>query len=481
MPPAEAHPDPRPTAAQQPAIGLSGRIALLATILILMVLAIIAVIAEGLLVARLHREQRSRSLALLESLSVTCAFDVASGAVERLDDALTELARKGREHLDVLSVALLDAGGEALAHSGTGTLREAIVGDGFGDPEEVVAFARGAATAETSVWRYVDRPAAPRALAVSMPVVSGLRWGTLVAVFDTEAVTARIREARVIIIGASVAVALTLVLALHGGLLLLVVRPLRRLREAVRRVEAGDLSARAPVDARNEIGQLSFAFNTMAAELETYTRTLEARVAERTAESERRQDALEALNAQLVTLARTDGLTGLVNRRHLFELLGAELARAERYDHSLAVAMLDVDHFKQVNDTWGHDAGDAVLQTVAAVLKREVRAHDIVARYGGEEFVIILVEVDSARTREVLERLRSEVERAVTQLPSRTEGSDRAPPTLVPREVRVTLSAGYVVSPEDGGDLDALLVAADAALYRAKRGGRNRVVHAGAT
>ena len=157
----------------RPAVGLSGRIALLATALIMMVLATIAVIAEGLLVARVHGELRARSLALLESLSVTCAFDVATGAVERLDDALTELARKGRAHLDVLSVALLDADGEALAHSGTGTFREAVVSDGYVDPSEVLTFARGAVAIEAPAWRYVARPESPAALAVSMPVVSG--------------------------------------------------------------------------------------------------------------------------------------------------------------------------------------------------------------------------------------------------------------------------------------------------------------------
>jgi diguanylate cyclase (GGDEF)-like protein len=425
--------------------------------------AIIAVIAEGVLVARVHGELRARSLALLESLAVTCAADLATGELGRLEDALTELARKGREHLDVISVALLDPRGEAVAHAGEGAAGDEP------SPDWDPGFTRQAAAAEVPTWRYVAHHEAAPALAVSMPVVRGPRWGTLVATFDTGAVAERVAEARLIIIGASSAVALTLVLTLQGGLLLLVVRPLRRLREAVRRIEAGDLSARAPAEARSEIGQLASAFNRMATELEAYTRTLEARVAERTAESERREEALEALNAQLVTLARTDGLTGLVNRRHLFELLAGELARAERSGHDVAIAMLDVDHFKQVNDTWGHDAGDAVLQTVAAVLKREVRAHDIVARYGGEEFVVVLVEPEAAHTAEVLERLRVEVARAVTRLPLRPDAAGA-------REIRVTISAGYVVCPEDAGDLDALLVAADAALYSAKREGRDRVV-----
>ncbi len=459
---------------RRPTFGLSGRIALLATGLVLLVLAVIAVIAESLLVARVHDEQRSRSLALLESLSVTCAFDVASGAVERLDDALTELAVKGHVHLDVRAVALLDADSHALAHSGTGTFQEAVADGDFSNPSEVMAFSAQAVTAATPLWRYVDRDDGPRALAVSMPVVSGLRWGTLIGLFDTESVSASVREARLIIIGASVSVALTLVLALHGGLLLLVVRPLRRLRAAVQRVQAGDLAARAPHGADNEIGHLSLAFNAMATELEAYTRTLEARVAERTVEAEKRREDLETLNAQLAVLARTDGLTGLLNRRHLFELLGAELPRAARHGHRLAIAMVDVDHFKRVNDTWGHDAGDAVLQTVASVLKREIRAHDIVARYGGEEFVIVLIEVDAGHTPEILERLRAAVEVAVTTLPPRSDPHGEAP-----RDIRVTISAGWVVFPDDPGDLDALLASADEALYRAKHGGRNRIVHGG--
>ncbi len=435
--------------------------------------ATIALVAEGLFVARLRGELRSRSLALLESLSFTCAADVASGAVERLDDTLTELAVKGRAHLDVRSVALLEADGHALAHSGSGSF-EATVAEAAGvAPPLVAAFSIQALASSGPLWRDLERPGLTPALALSMPVLGDRRWGTLVAVFDTGAVATRIHETRVVLVSVALSVALTLVLTLHGGLLVLVVRPLGRLRAAVRRLQAGDLSARSPAGPDHELGQLSAAFNAMAAELEACTRTLEARVAERTAEAERRQEDLETLNAQLAVLARTDGLTGLVNRRHLFELLGAEIPRAARHGHRLAIAMLDVDHFKRVNDTWGHDAGDAVLQTVAQVLKRELRAHDIVSRYGGEEFVVVLVEVDAARAPDILERLRREVEAAVTELPPRPDHPGEAP-----RTIGVTVSAGWVVFPDDPGDVDGLLGSADEALYRAKHGGRNRIVHA---
>jgi diguanylate cyclase (GGDEF)-like protein len=429
------------------------------------VLAIIGVLTEAVLAQRAHAEMRGRSFALLESLAVSCAFDVADGAVERLDDALTELMRKGRDQLDVESVALIDRQGTALAHSGSGTFAEAVGALGLDDSARVTTFAREAAEAPQARWLYTPRKDAPDALVLSMPVISGLRWGTLVAVFDTGRVESRIDASRYIILGAALAIALTLILALQAGLVTLVIRPLRRLRATVERLESGDFTARAEVRTGTEIGQLANAFNAMAGELEAYTRGLEARVAQRTVEAERRREELEQLNAQLRVLARTDALTGLSNRRHIHDQLELELGRGRRHNHPLAIAMVDIDHFKAVNDTHGHQAGDAVIQTVAATLKRGVRAHDLVGRHGGEEFIVALLEPVPLEIPAVLERLRAEVAEAVTRL---ADG----------QEIRVTISCGYVIIPEHDGTLDALLALADTALYEAKSQGRNRVVKA---
>jgi diguanylate cyclase (GGDEF)-like protein len=159
--------------------------------------------------------------------------------------------------------------------------------------------------------------------------------------------------------------------------------------------------------------------------------------------------------------AQTDFLTGLANRRHLIHLADAELARAQRSGRPFSLLMLDVDHFKAVNDTHGHEVGDLVLQTVAATARETLRSIDTVGRLGGEEFAIVLPECDTAGALETAERLRVAVARAATS----TSG----------REIRVTISVGVASVAEGLAGIDALFTRADRALYEAKRGGRNRV------
>lgn len=157
-----------------------------------------------------------------------------------------------------------------------------------------------------------------------------------------------------------------------------------------------------------------------------------------------------------------DPLTGLFNRRYMEESLERELRRARRGGHTVGVIMLDLDHFKPLNDTWGHAAGDEMLRAAAGVLQRSIRAEDIACRYGGEEFVLILPEVtlDDAASR--AESIRQ---------------SARALRVPFHRQVigPLTLSAGVAVFPDHGPSADALLRAADAALYEAKARGRDRV------
>ena len=160
-------------------------------------------------------------------------------------------------------------------------------------------------------------------------------------------------------------------------------------------------------------------------------------------------------------LATTDGLTGLLNRRSMNEQLLARLREAQRYKRQLSFLLLDVDHFKKVNDAHGHPAGDAVLKGVAAVAQKQARDTDLVARYGGEEMALILPETDLAGALAIAERIRTACAKAQHQ----TEQG----------LVAVTLSIGVATSPLDGATPEQLIEAADRALYRAKQGGRNRV------
>jgi diguanylate cyclase (GGDEF)-like protein len=171
----------------------------------------------------------------------------------------------------------------------------------------------------------------------------------------------------------------------------------------------------------------------------------------------------ERLLRQLHESSTRDALTGAYNRRHFDERLRSELAYALRHGTDLGVFMLDIDHFKRVNDTRGHAAGDAVIRHVAGIVERQLRNEDVFARYGGEEFVVLLRATDLPNTVRVAERARSRLE----VLSASFDGG------LIP----VTVSAGCASlrgSSEQTGS--GLLALADERLYQAKRGGRNRVV-----
>ena len=170
-------------------------------------------------------------------------------------------------------------------------------------------------------------------------------------------------------------------------------------------------------------------------------------------------ETLEALHR----LATRDQLTGLLNRREFERIIFEEEERAERFGHSLALVMLDIDHFKRVNDTHGHAAGDLVLKEVARRISDEVRTVDRVVRFGGEELAIILVQTDRAGALETANRLCTAVE---------------LEPIVVAEKVplNITVSAGAAAMPEDAKSGLALLNAADKALYAAKAAGRYRAV-----
>ncbi len=167
-------------------------------------------------------------------------------------------------------------------------------------------------------------------------------------------------------------------------------------------------------------------------------------------------------NARLRDWAIRDGLTGLYNHRHFQELLRTEFARARRYQQTLALLMIDLDHFKQVNDTYGHPVGDAVLRKVASTIAEQARQVDIIARYGGEEFVVVLPNTSREGASAVAERAREAVGEQLVDF----DGV----------RVTVTISVGVATSADVGVEHERDLVKrADAALYRAKRSGRNQV------
>ena len=160
-------------------------------------------------------------------------------------------------------------------------------------------------------------------------------------------------------------------------------------------------------------------------------------------------------------LSIRDGVTGLYNHRHIVEMVQAEFDRVDRYQNPFSVLMIDIDHFKRVNDEHGHPAGDAVLREIAVVIEGCLRTVDSVGRYGGEEFVVLLPHTPHDEAMQTAERVRSQVATHVFR-----------PPQSVP--LQVTISVGVATAPADANTASAVIKEADKALYRAKSAGRDR-------
>ena len=179
-------------------------------------------------------------------------------------------------------------------------------------------------------------------------------------------------------------------------------------------------------------------------------------------EAQAQATRMHGLNLQLEAISVTDELTGMYNRRYFFERLEEYLRAARRHRLPLSVMMIDIDHFKRVNDTYGHPAGDRVLRTIADLIRSGLRASDISARYGGEEFVILLPYTDEAEATRLAHRLLNTVAGHPFPLP----------PEAGPVTISIGLSQLDVEHPLSG---EALIARADGALYQAKRDGRNQV------
>lgn len=258
-----------------------------------------------------------------------------------------------------------------------------------------------------------------------------------------------------------------LAIGVSGGLLLALLaaisvtralRPLRALAATAAEATGAEPALRPSRRGADEIDVLSRSINEMIGTLRRHGEELEQRVQERTRE-------LEALQARFREESIRDALTGLHNRRYFEEALQRELARGSREGSDVALAVLDIDWFKSVNDTYGHPAGDVVLRAVAELLTHSVRETDTVCRIGGEEFCLIFPAANAAAAATRLDELRQQIQSLEVSFES-----TQLPPT--------TVSIGVAAFPADADEAAALLERADEALYRAKDRGRNRVERA---
>jgi diguanylate cyclase (GGDEF)-like protein len=286
--------------------------------------------------------------------------------------------------------------------------------------------------------------------------------GAIALGLSTKPLAEKIRELTI----QSLVIALGIILIggfLTFGTARLITTPLSNLANVANEMRSGNLSIRAPQPKSNdEIGQLANAFNQMAESIQQRQREmsdladgLERTVNERTA-------ALQEQTKILEEMAVTDPLTQAYNRRQFFKLAKIEMERALQNHLPLSVIVMDADHYKRVNDTFGHQIGDLVLVKLVEICKGIIRKTDVFARYGGEEFVILMPETDSETASQVAERIREKID--LTNLP------------VNGHNVHFTISLGIsTLDPTHVMNFDSLLTQADRALYRSKRTGRNRV------
>ena len=351
------------------------------------------------------------------SLAATLTF----GAVDRILDSFSPDG-SGR-------VALITGDGQVIASSGGADgAHEAVASEIL----EVLAEAQGGAV------EYTDGDGTDRVGA--LVGVGGLEWSVIALrpMEEAYAEVVRLRNsAFLLVLG---------ILIVVGGIAYLlgivIVRPLARLTAGAGAVAAGDLSIDLPEAGRSEVGYLTQVFNEMVERLR------------------RSREEFDERNRELELLSVTDLLTGLHNRRYLLDAFDKEVRRADRHERPFCVLMIDVDGFKQYNDTHGHPAGDEVLRGMGVVLKDATRDLDVTARYGGEEFICLLPECDLENAVIAAERIRTRL--AKEQF---TCGA-------------VTISVGVAVFPAHGDTPAGVISSADAALYQAKGAGRDRVVSA---
>lgn len=283
--------------------------------------------------------------------------------------------------------------------------------------------------------------------------IADLDWG-LVAKIDEAEVNQLVSRNRAIIYATAFII---VIVAIGAGVALSVFisGPIEKLKLYSSSIASGSPAPPPNVGGWQEARELTTHFTYMVDTLRKLNESLNDQVAERTRE-------LFEANKQLEMLATQDPLTGLHNRRYFDERFKEEFERAKRYGHQMAVVILDIDHFKSINDTYGHDFGDLVLKKVSEFIKNAARESDVLARIGGEEFSLILPVTVEGAPGAFLERLRSEIAGLEFSSGNRT--------------VQVTCSFGVAYISDETKDSDALLKRADLALYKAKSDGRNCVV-----
>jgi diguanylate cyclase (GGDEF)-like protein len=409
-------------------------------LLVFLAIAALAVFVGKESADRLTRTHAEAGRNQLQAIADTFDNNLDEGALADPDTLQRRInrLREGNETLHKISVSWHDAHANTLLvqsghqHDPDGTKRDVTT-------HRIQRFAGGSSPApidarEYGAYREVRAADGAHYGEINRPIKrGGHEIAALELHYDLKSLDlALANDKRTLAVAAALA-ALTLTLLVNVILGRALFAPLRRLGEASKRLGAGDRSTRLGWSRTDEIGELSRDFDRMAEELSTVHSHLEA-------------------------MALTDALTGLLNHRAFQERLEQELRRAEREAYPISIVALDVDHFKEVNDRWGHAAGDEALRLLAKAIKDSLRPMDVCGRVGGDEFMVAIVRATAEEADEVIGRLR--------ETAARTE--------FGPAGETLTVSAGISEFPRHSLARDELMHLADGAMYWAKSSGRNR-------
>ncbi len=298
--------------------------------------------------------------------------------------------------------------------------------------------------------------------------------GELAVELDTEGIVQQVEQSRRELLMRELALVVMVALGEFLALSFFIARPVSIITDSLDRNIDGDGLIRKdiPIFSKDEFGVLAHQFNAMREQLNAANRKLQSRIeAADTRLLETNQalvqqaDQLQKMNDQLLELSITDNLTGLYNRRHFEEVTEVELESCRRHGEALSLVLLDIDHFKRVNDTYGHAAGDEALREIARLIRDNVRITDLPCRIGGEEFVVACRTTDREEARMLAEKLRQVIMDTPIELGAAT--------------LSITISIGLATVDGDNSScvLDTHFKHADAALYYSKQHGRNRVTH----
>ncbi len=314
-------------------------------------------------------------------------------------------------------------------------------------PEAIPGFTATALFANPDTLRDYEGIGKKQVVGVLKPMQS-VNWGFVIERPKAEvfASVKRLRDITLLVV-----CALLLVIGMIGYLLGQgIVKPLDRLVRGADRISSGDLDVNLPVYVNDELGNTTEVFNDMVKRLRQNRAQLAAT-----------NEALQRKNEELEHASITDALTGIFNRRYMMELIHRHISLFHRGKRAFAVLLIDIDHFKAINDTYGHVAGDRVLAKIAAVIRESLRAIDYAGRYGGEEFVVILVDTSSEDAERTAERIRSAVAKQQHLFDNQT--------------IEATISVGVASYDNDRESVEGLIKRADEALYHSKHEGRDRV------